>query len=146
MFKKILVILSVSIFSAIITACTSVQLADKESDASAKSFAVEKGMSHIYIYRNETENFNTTMSVDIDGSHVGDTEHRTYIAKTVSPGKHVITAHAENTSEIELTTEADKNYFVWLEVTIGAVIPRAELQNVSKEKGHAGVNESNLVK
>ena len=74
------------------------------------------------------------MSVDIDGSHVGDTEHRTYVVQTVNPGKHVITAHAENTSEIELTNEADKNYFVWLEVSIGVVIPRAELLMLVKKK------------
>lgn len=122
------------------------QLASQQSDASAKSFVVEKGKSNIYIYRNETENFNTTMSVDIDGKHVGDTEHRTFIVQTVNPGKHVITAHAENTSEIELATEANTNHFVWLEVSLGIVIPRAELHSVSEEKGQAGVKESNLVK
>jgi len=146
MIKNILLLLSFLLITSTMTACTSVPLADHEQDVKAKLFTVEKGKSNIYIYRNEIENFNTTMSVDIDGKHVGDTEQRTFIVKTVTPGKHVITAHAENTSEIELTTEADKNHFVWLEVYVGAFVPRAELHNVSKDKGQVGVKESNLVK
>ncbi|MEH6453761.1 MAG: DUF2846 domain-containing protein [Psychromonas sp.] len=144
MYKKILY-LTLCALITLTTACTAVQPATQEQDANAKSFAVEQGKAHIYIYRNETANFNTTMSVDIDGEHAGDTEQRTFIVKTVEPGMHSITAHAENTSNIELFAESGKNYFVWLEVYLGVVIPRAKLHNVSEEVGRAGVTESILV-
>ena len=134
------------IFVVVITSCASVPRASHEIDSQAKLFNVEKGKSNIYIYRNETDNFNTTMSVEIDGEHVGDTEQRTFIVKSVDPGDHVVTAHGENTSEIKIRAEENKNSFVWLEVTVGAIIPRAKLHSVSKEKGRVGVKESSLVK
>ena len=146
MIIKFLRFLPFVLLATVITSCASVPRADHELDSQAKSFNVEKGMSNIYIYRNETDNFNTTMSVELDGQHAGDTEQRTFIVKSVTPGKHVITAHGENTSEIEITTEEDKNHFVWLEITVGAVIPRAKLHSVSKDKGMSGVKESDLVK
>ena len=46
-----------------IASCASVPLAKPEQDAMAKSFSVEAGKSNIYIYRNETENFNSEMAV-----------------------------------------------------------------------------------
>lgn len=110
--------------------CSAVPLAKPEQDSMAKSFSVEADKSNIYIYRNETENFNSEMAVDIDGEHVGATSQRTFIVSTVQPGQHTIAAHGENVSEIEITTEAGKNYFAWLEVTIGAFIPRAKLHSV----------------
>ena len=146
MIMKILRFLPLVLLATTIASCASVPRADHELDSQAKSFNVGKGKSNIYIYRNETDNFNTTMSVELDGQHAGDTEQRTFIVKPVNPGKHVITAHGENTSEIEITTEEDENYFVWLEVTVGAVIPRAKLHSVSKDKGMSGVKESDLVK
>jgi len=86
------------------------------------------------------------MSVDIDGNHAGDTKQKTFILKTVKPGKHVVATHTENTSELTLNTEAGNNYFIWLEVRLGIFVPRAELHLVDKEKGQAGVLESDLVK
>jgi len=130
----------------ITTGCTPVQIANPEQDVMAKSFTVDSDKSNIYIYRNETYNFDTTMAVEIDGIHAGDTKEKTFILQTVKPGKHIVTAHGENTSEIELLTEAGKNYFVWLEVAVGAFIPAARLHEVNSEIGKSGVNECTLVK
>ena len=141
-----LYLLPIIIFTLFIASCSPVQLAKPEQDSIAKSFSVESGKSNIYIYRNETENFNSEMAVDIDGKYVGGTTQRTFIVSSVQPGKHIINAHGENVSEIEITTEAGKNYFVWLEVTVGAFIPRATLHAVDQETGKVGVKECNLIK
>jgi len=147
MFIRNLYLLPITIiFALTVMSCSAVPLAKPEQDAMAKSFSVEADKSNIYIYRNETENFNSEMAVDIDGKHVGATSQRTFIVSSVQPGKHTIAAHGENVSRIEITTEAGKNYFVWLEVTVGAFIPRAKLHSVDQETGEAGVKKCNLIK
>ena len=144
--RQLYLLPTIIIFTLFIASCAPVPLAKPEQDSMAKSFSVETGKSNIYIYRNETENFNSEMAVDIDGKHVGGTTQRTFIVSSVQPGKHIIKAHGENVSEIEITTEAGKNYFVWLEVTVGAFIPRAKLHSVDQETGEAGVKECDLIK
>jgi hypothetical protein len=138
--------LLVIVFTLSCVACATAQHATPDEDSAAKRFNVTNGKSNIYIYRNENLGLNTEISVDIDDKHAGNTLQETFILQTVDPGKHKITAHAENTSEIELITEAGKTYFVWLEVELGVVVNRGHLHSVSEEKGKAGVLECRLVK
>lgn len=146
MFLRPLQFILITVFIMTCTACGSVQYMAPEQDSEAKQFKVADGKSNIYIYRYENVVFNTDISVDIDGQHAGVTNHKTYILQSVDPGKHTITAHAENIDELELTTEAGRNYFIWLEVNLGAVTNRAHLHSVSSQIGKAGVNECRLVK
>lgn len=146
MFSRYFYFLAIAILSLVVMSCSTVPLATPEQDTMAKTFSVEADKSTIYIFRNETENFNSEMAVEIDNKHVGGTSQRTFIVSSVQPGNHTITAHGENKSEIEITTEAGKNYFVWLEVTIGAFIPRANLHLVDQKTGKIGVKESRLIK
>ncbi len=140
--SRFFAILALSIFCM---ACGAVKLAAPDRDSAAKQFNVADGYSNIYIYRNEDVFINTEISVDIDGRHAGNTDHKTFILKSITPGKHTIIAHAENTDEIELITVAGKNHFIWLEARIGVVINRAHLHSVNEKNGRAGVMECRLV-
>ena len=137
--------LSVIVFVLSCVACATAQHATPEEDSAAKRFNITNGKSNIYIYRNENLGLNTEIPVDIDGKHAGNTLQETFILQSVEPGNHKITAHGENTNEIELVTEADKIYFVWLDVSLGAFTNRGQLHSVSEEEGKAGVRECMLV-
>ena len=136
----------VIVLSAICSACASVNLADSNDDSAAKTFSVADGKSNIYIYRNEDVILNTGVSIEVDGKKMGNTGPRTFILATVSPGKHTVVASGENVEKLEVTTEAAKNYFVWLEIKLGVVTNRGHLHLVSMEEGKKGVMDSKLVK
>ena len=132
--------------SVVCFACASVNLADPSDDSAAKKFNVADGKSNIYIYRNEDVILNTDVSIEVDGKQMGSTGPKTFIRATVSPGKHTIVASGENTEKLEVTTESGKNYFVWLEIRLGAFTNRGHLHLVTMEEGKKGVMESKLVK
>lgn len=132
--------------SAVCAACASVNLADPDDDSAAKTFNVADGKSNIYIYRNEDVILNTGVSIEVDGKQLGSTGPQTFILATVSPGRHTIIASGENTEKLEVTTEAGKNYFLWLEIRLGAFTNRGHLHLVTMEEGKKGVMESKLVK
>ena len=85
------------------------------------------------------------LSYQINGKHAGDTNHQTFILKSVAPGKHSITAFAENTETIEITTVADNNYFIWLEVKMGVVTNHAHFHLVDEAQGKTGVRDCKLI-
>ena len=91
----------------IISGCASVPMATKAEDAAAKQFETTEGMSNIYIYRNESFGGAIKMPVIVNDKLAGDTGAKTYILKTVEPGKQTIVSKAENDAMIELTTEAN---------------------------------------
>jgi hypothetical protein len=129
-----------------ITGCASVPMATKAADDAAKQFDVTDGVSNIYIYRNESFGGAIKMPVLVNDKIAGDTGANTYILKTVEPGKQTIVSKAENDAMIELTTEANQNYFVWQEVKMGAWSARSKLHLVDEAQGQAGVSECKLVK
>jgi hypothetical protein len=126
-------------------ACASARLAKPEQDVAAKQFQVPAGEANIYIYRNENIVFNNEIPVEINGKHAGNTNKETFILKSVAPGKHTITAFAENTETIEITTAVDNNYFIWLEVKIGAITNHAHFHLVDEAQGKSGVRECKLI-
>ena len=131
---------------ALISGCAGLSFADPDEDAAAKVFATTPGESGIYVYRNQDIGVNTNIPVKINDRTVGVTGTRTYVFVVLPPGKHTITAMAENTHQIELETAAGQNYYVWLEASLGAVVNRAHLHPVSDAEGQAGVRESRRVR
>ncbi len=137
--------LAATFATALLSGCASVPMASPEADAKAKTFATVPGKAQIYIYRNENFGAAIKMPVLIDGQIAGDTAAKTYIMKTVAPGKHTILSKTENDSTLEVNAQAGKNYFVWQEVKMGAFAARSNLQLVSDDVGKAGVAECSLV-
>jgi len=145
MHLRLLKFLTIVSLSIVCIACANIKFSAQDEDSAAKQFNVANGESNIYVYRNVGVIIDTAVSIEIDGKSAGNTDHKTFILKSVSPGNHTISAHAENTDTIDLTTEPGGNYFVWLEVRTGAVTNHAHLHSVGEEKGKKGVMESRLV-
>jgi hypothetical protein len=116
-----------------------------DEDTKAKSFAVPKGKSSIYVYRNETFGAAIPLTVALNGKLAGQTGPQTYFMWEVDPGSYEVSSVAENTSTLKLNTEPGKAYFVWQEVKMGLWMARSQLQQVDEETGRKGVSECKRV-
>lgn len=136
-------------FSAILvlllTGCASVPMAPLDQDSKAKDFSPIPNKASLYIYRNESFGAAIPMTVSVNGKALGQTAAQTYFRLNLTPGKYNVESHAENVSNLPLTTEAGKNYFVWQEVKMGMWMARSLLQQTDETTGRAGVMESKLI-
>ncbi|MBI4292556.1 MAG: DUF2846 domain-containing protein [Betaproteobacteria bacterium] len=112
-----------------------------EADSTAKRFLPRKGYSHIYLYRHETLGGAFAMTVSLDGKVIGKTGPQTYLMWEVTPGKHEIASHTENTARITVQAKEGRNHYVWQEVKMGMWQPRSQLQEMNEEEGKKGVLE-----
>ena len=142
---KPLRLFSIIVVAISLAACASAKLATPEQDAAAKQFSPETGKSNIYIYRNAGTPISTQISISIDGKQAGNLDTDTYIIHSVPPGRHIVTAHAENRDTTELITKEGKDYFIWLEARLGVLTNHAHFHPVSEEQGKAGVSACKLV-
>lgn len=139
----------VGIFTAamilLLTACASVPMASMDQDSKAKEFAPVPNKATLYIYRNESFGAAIPITVSVNGKVLGQTAAQTYFRLNVIPGKYSVESHAENVSNLPLSVEAGKNYFVWQEIKMGMWTARSLLQQVDEKTGRAGVMESKLI-
>ncbi len=129
----------------LLSGCASVPMAPLDQDSKAKDFSPIPNKASLYIYRNETFGAAIPMTVSVNGKALGQTAAQTYFRLNLSPGKYNVESHAENVSNLPLTTEAGKNYFVWQEVKMGMWMARSLLQQTDETTGRAGVMESKLI-
>jgi hypothetical protein len=137
---------TIAVLSAgLLTGCASVKMASPNDDAKAKTFATSPNQANLYIYRNEFMGAAIRMAVEIDGKEIGKTGPKSYFAVSVAPGKHTLISRSENDFNLDVVTEAGKNYYVWQEVKMGLLYARTKLQLVDEAQGQAGVKESQLI-
>jgi hypothetical protein len=129
----------------VFTGCATVPMANVEKDDLAKSFSITEGKANIYLYRNEIFGAAIKLPVVLDDKIVGDTAAKTYILLKVNPGLHTIISKAEKDSELLITVEEGKNYFVWQEVKMGLWTARSKLHLVDEATGKDGVSECKLI-
>ena len=127
------------------TGCATVPMANVEKDDIAKSFSIPEGKANIYLYRNEVFGAAIKLPVVLDDKIVGDTAAKTYMLLQVTPGLHTIISKSEKDSELLITVEEGKNYFVWQEVKMGLWTARSKLHLVDESTGKAGVSECKLI-
>jgi len=144
MFKQ-LTFTALLALAALTAGCASVKMADDSQDAQAKTFQVTPGKANIYVYRNESMGAGVKMPVTLNGKPVGETVAKSYLMLAVPAGQQTLVSSAENDSELKLTAEPGKNYFVWQEVKMGFIKARNNLQVVDDKTGRAGVTESKLI-
>ncbi|MDR9751630.1 DUF2846 domain-containing protein [Pseudomonas sp. SZMC_28357] len=131
--------------TALTAGCASVDMASDTQDAQAKTFQVSPDKAHIYVYRNESMGAGVKMPVALNGKPVGATVAKSYLMLSVPAGEQTLVSSAENDSELKLSAQAGKNYFVWQEVKMGFIKARNSLQVVDDQTGRAGVAESKLI-
>ncbi len=129
----------------LLTGCASVPMAPLDQDVKAKEFSTAPNKASLYIYRNESMGGAIPMTVTVNGKALGQTAAQTYFRLNVIPGKYTVESHAENVSNLPLSLEAGKNYFVWQEMKMGFWMARSLLQQVDENTGRAGVMESKLI-
>lgn len=133
-------------FSAMLTGCGTLQMADEQHDAASKAFVAAPDKAGVYIYRNEHMGGAFTMRVSIDGKEVARTGAMTYVYCQVAPGLHKVTSHAENDDSIEFEAKPGTLTYIWQEVKMGLLSARSKLHLVAAERGRNGVRETRLVR
>ena len=128
-----------------LSGCASVPMASLDQDTKAKDFSPVPNKASLYIYRNESFGAAIPMTVSVNGKVLGQTAAQTYFRLNLIPGRYNVESHAESISNLLLTTEAGKNYFVWQEVKMGMWMAGSLLQQVDETNGRVGVMESKLI-
>lgn len=129
----------------LLAGCAVVPMGSPEEDAEAKTFQPSKNQGSLYIYRNENFGGAVPMTVNVNNRNVGQTGPKTYFKLTVPPGLYSVESVAENTSNVNVQVEANKNHFVWQEVKMGMWMARTQVQQVDEKEGKAGVLESKIL-
>ena len=102
-------------FCLLIVVCTHVTNSDPSQDALLKNFKVDPDEAGIFIYRFETVSVITKLdeiAVGLDDAPLGKTYTKTYLYKTVQPGRHKITSYAENTDTLEVDVKLVSQVFI----------------------------------
>lgn len=135
-------IAKVAVVSSIVMlyGCASINKAPASVDAESKQFNAKPAVSQVYVYRNETMGAALSMPVTVDGKMAGSTGPHSFFKFDLPAGSHKITSQGKE-SELTVTTQAGKLYFVWQEVKMGAFSGSSKLQLVSEEQGKKGVAE-----
>lgn len=130
----------------LLSGCATVPMDTEENDLAAKGFTVKDDKSNIYLYRHESFGGAVLMTVTLDDKVAGQTGPKTYFLWEVEPGAHKVGSVAENTSTVDLNTEAGKSYYIWQEVKMGMWMARTLLHQVDEETGREAVNECKRAK
>ena len=129
----------------ILAACASVPMAAPERDFAAKEFAKpSRGKAALYVFRNEAIGGSVKMSLQLDGTPLGETGPKTFHWVTIKPGKHTLVGKAENESVVEFTAASGQNVFVWQEVEMGLLSADNRLELVDEQTGRAGVADCEM--
>lgn len=145
--KQILSIRGLMLVVALIaiTGCASTSMAPKEQDAASKTFkAPSSNMAGLYIYRNSSFGAALLKTVSIDNNIIGATAAKTYFHREISPGEHTLATQSEwSDNQLNVNTEAGKNYFIHQYIKIGVLVGGAGLESVTEAEGQKGVLECN---
>jgi hypothetical protein len=128
-----------------LASCASVPMASLDADEKAKQFRPSSPKANLYVYRNEFFGNGIPMTVSINDKVLGQTAANTYFFLQLNPGPYSLQSHTENVSELKLSIESGRDYFVWQEVKMGVVSARSQLQEVDEKTGRNGVLESKLI-
>lgn len=133
---KVVIISSV----VLMTGCASINKAPASAEAESKQFKESADTSQVYVYRNETLGAALSMPVTVDGMLAGNTGPHSFFRFDLPAGEHKLTSQGTE-SQLTITTELGKLYYVWQEVKMGAFSGGSKLQFVSEEAGKKGVSE-----
>ena len=88
-------LVALCMISASLVGCASVPMGDPARDLTLKQFEVAPDKAGVYIYRNELIGRAVKMDVEVDGKPIGQTAAQSYLYRELTPGKHTVTAKAE---------------------------------------------------
>lgn len=144
MFKKAVSIVALSF---LFVGCASVQMESPEVSAKAKQFnAPAPGKAGLYIYRSGSFGAGLKKDIWVDGECVGESARNVFFYSEVAGGKeHKVSTESEfSPNDIQLFTDAGKNYFVKQFIKVGVFVGGAGLEAVSEEDGKSAVRELDM--
>lgn len=107
-----------------------------EHEATSESlFTVPQGMSRIVILRPEDRVVLIGTEVKIDGEALTSPIGKSLLFKDVAPGKHKVTAYAQDTKTIEVDVKAGETVYVQQRQTFGRLQRHARLAQLQVAEG-----------
>ncbi len=137
-------LLAIALVVLQIAGCASTRYADPNVDAAQKTFPIRSDVAGLYIYTNEYMH-RFWANVEIDGAPLGQIVTRSYLYTEVAPGRHAVTAMADNTETLEFDAEAGTTYYVRLTTQFGWAQPGVSLEAVPEIDGQTGILNARLV-
>jgi len=135
--------------SVLMTGCASVNMATKEESTQAKAFTPPAGNNAgIYVYRNSFVGQALKKDIWIDGKCVGESAPDVFFYTQVEGGKpHKVSTESEfSPNDLQLNTEAGKNYFVRQYIKVGVFVGGAGVEQVAEEQGRTDVAKLELAR
>ncbi|KFE66574.1 DUF2846 domain-containing protein [Hyalangium minutum] len=128
--------------------CARVPLARRGEDEKAKLAKAQPHTSLLYLYRDESFGGAILMTIELNGTRVGETAPDTYFLFELHPGEHVITAYNKfnDRSTLVVNTHPGATHYIWQETKWGALLARPFLQEVEADKGAEAIKECQLVR
>jgi hypothetical protein len=134
---------------AILSGCASVDMAPKADSAKAKEFnAPSKGSAGLYIYRDSFVGKALKKDVWVDGKCIGETAPDVFFYTEVEGGKsYKIDTESEfSPNTLELTAEAERNYFIRQYIKMGVFVGGAGLELMPEDQGKLAVRGLEMAK
>ncbi len=116
-------------------ACATTALRPEHQAASEALFAVPQGMSRIVILRPEDRVVVIGTDLKIDGVSLAMPIGKSVLFKDVAPGKHTVTAYAQDKKTIEIHAKPGETVYIQQRQTFGRLQRHAKLMQVHAAQG-----------
>jgi len=124
--------------------CSAVGTMSPEADQGAKALKPPEGKALVYVVRPASLGLAVSMEVKCDDRSVGTTGGKRFVYTVVEPGEHLIRSKAENWSEVKLSAEAGKTYFLEQKVRMGFLAARNTLVLLEEAEGRQKLTQCTL--
>lgn len=110
-------------------------LSPEHEAASGSLFTVPQGRARIVILRPEDRVVLIGTEVKIDGEPLASPIGKSLLVKDVAPGKHKVTAYAQDTKTLEVDLKAGETVYVQQRQTFGRLQRHARLTQIQVAEG-----------
>lgn len=128
-------IAAILLTSSLTIAHASTVLSPEHVAASGSLFTVPEGLSRIVILRPEDQVVLIGTEVKVDGVPLASPIGKSLLFKDVAPGKHKVTAYAQDTKTIEVDVKAGETVYVQQRQTFGRLQRHARLAQIQVAEG-----------
>lgn len=128
----------------VVAGCANVPTAPAEDNQKAKLFsAPDDGKSGLYIYRDSFVGKALKKDVYVDDNCIGETADRVFFYTQVSGDEtHKISTESEfSPNDLELKTDAGKNYYVRQYIKVGVFVGGAGVEQVTEAEGQRVISK-----
>ncbi len=145
---RVAMLFSVVLLATMVSGCATVPMGNSQDDVFLKSFPTKPGVASLYIYRQSgIYASGLPITVEVDGSPIGQTASGTYLYTEVPPGTHTIASTSAGPhvpDSISIQTNAGRNYFIHQDMVLNLLALQTRLRLVSADEGQRGVQATTL--